>query len=125
MAEDSPLENLAGQVQKPSVLSLAIKEKAALYAAYMPFIKGGGLFIPTNKPFKIGEEVFMLLTLINDPEKLKVVGHVVWLSTSAQANKPQGIGVKFSDKDGGLEARKKIEDILGQALKSSRPTHTM
>jgi type IV pilus assembly protein PilZ len=125
MAQDLPPDGSQLQAPKPSVLSLAIKEKAALYAAYMPFIKGGGLFIPTNKSFKIGEEVFMLLSLINDPEKLKVVGHVVWLSTTAQANKPQGIGVQFSDKDGGLEAKNKIENILGQALKSSRPTHTM
>ncbi len=110
---------------KPGVLSLAIKEKAALYAAYMAFIKGGGLFIPTNKPFKIGEEVFMLLSLIDDPMKLKVVGHVVWITPTAQANKPQGIGVQFSEKDGGLEARNKIEGLLGNALKSTRPTHTM
>ncbi len=110
---------------KPGVLSLAIKEKAALYAAYMAFIKGGGLFIPTNKQFKIGEEVFMLLSLIDDPMKLKVVGHVVWVTPTAQANKPQGIGVQFSEKDGGLEARNKIEGLLGSALKSTRPTHTM
>ena len=110
---------------KPGVLSLAIKEKAALYGAYMAYVKGGGLFIPTNKPFKIGEEVFMLLSLIDDPVKLKVVGHVVWVTPTAQASKPQGIGVQFSEKDGGLEARNKIEALLGNALKSSRPTHTM
>lgn len=110
---------------KPGVLSLAIKEKAALYAAYMAFIKGGGLFIPTNKPFKIGEEVFMLLSLIDDPMKMKVVGHVVWVTPTAQTNKPQGIGVQFSEKDGGMEARNKIEGLLGNALKSTRPTHTM
>lgn len=110
---------------KAGVLSLAIKEKTALYAAYMPFIKGGGLFIPTNKPFNIGEEVFMLLSLIDDPLKLKVVGHVVWLTPTAHSNKPQGIGVQFSEKDGGLEARLKIEGLLGSALKSSRSTHTM
>lgn len=119
------LNHQGTQPQKPSVLSLAIKEKAALYAAYMPFIKGGGLFIPTNKPFKVGEEVFMLLSLIEDTEKIKVVGKVVWVSTATQANRPQGVGVQFSEKDGGREARKKIEDILGLALKSSRATHTM
>lgn len=110
---------------KPGVLSLAIKEKAALYAAYMPFVKGGGLFIPTNKSFKIGDEVFMLLSLIEDPLKLKVVGHVIWITPVTQGNRPQGIGVQFSDKDGGLEARNKIEALLGGALKSARPTHTM
>jgi type IV pilus assembly protein PilZ len=110
---------------KPGVLSLAIKEKSALYAAYMSYVKGGGLFIPTNKPYKIGEEVFMLLTLIDDPAKLRVIGHVVWVSPTAQAGRPQGIGVQFSEKDGGLQARDKIEGLLGSALQSSRPTHTM
>lgn len=119
------LNQQSTQPQKPSVLSLAIKEKAALYAAYMPFIKGGGLFIPTSKSFKVGEEVFMLLSLINDPEKIKVVGHIVWISTAMHANRPQGVGVQFSEKNGGLEAKKKIEDILGLAIKSSRATHTM
>jgi type IV pilus assembly protein PilZ len=107
------------------VLSLAIKEKAALYAAYMPFVKGGGLFIPTSKSFKIGDEVFMLLSLIDDPHKLKVVGKVVWITPVTQGNRPQGIGVQFSEKDGGLDARNKNEGLLGGALKSARPTHTM
>jgi type IV pilus assembly protein PilZ len=123
MAEDLADNNTNSP--KPGVLSLAIKEKVALYAAYMSYIKGGGLFIPTNKPFKIGEEVFMLLSLIDDPMKLKVVGHVVWVTPSPQSGRPQGVGVQFSEKDGGLEARTKIENLLGSALKSSRPTHTM
>ncbi|MFL9610029.1 PilZ domain-containing protein [Methylobacillus sp. Pita2] len=110
---------------KPSVLSLAIKEKAALYAAYMPFILGGGLFIPTNKSFHIGDEVFMLLSLLDNPDKLKVAGRVVWISPVAHGNRPQGIGVQLSEKDGGLQARNQIEGLLGNALKSQRPTHTM
>jgi type IV pilus assembly protein PilZ len=123
MAED--LAENTNNAPKPGVLSLAIKEKVALYAAYMPYVKGGGLFIPTNKTFKIGEEVFMLLSLIDDPMKLKVVGHVVWVTPAAQAGRPQGVGVQFSDKDGGIEAKNKIEGLLGSALKSSRATHTM
>lgn len=123
MAED--LAGINTTTPKPGVLSLAIKEKSALYAAYMSYVKGGGLFIPTNKPYKIGEEVFMLLTLVDDPAKLRVIGHVVWVSPTAQAGRPQGIGVQFSEKDGGLQARDKIEGLLGSALQSSRPTHTM
>ena len=110
---------------KPGVLSLAIKEKSALYADYMPYVKGGGLFIPTNKSFKIGEEVFMLLSLVDDPMKLKVVGKVAWITPVAQANRPQGIGVQFSEKDGGIEVKNKIEAILGGAIKANRATHTM
>lgn len=121
----TPTSDQAASAPKPGVLSLAIKEKAALYAAYMPFVKGGGLFIPTNKSFKVGDEVFMLLSLLDDPVKLKVVGHVIWLTPVTQGSRPQGIGVQFSDKDGGNEARNKIEALLGGALKSARPTHTM
>lgn len=125
MAESTEDQTATTTVTKPGVLSLAIKEKAALYAAYMPFVKGGGLFIPTNKTFKIGDEVFMLLSLLEDPVKLKVVGHVVWISPMAQGSRPQGIGVQFSEKDGGQEARNKIEGLLGGAMKSGKPTHTM
>ncbi len=118
-------DQIKDAINKPGVLSLAIKEKSALYAAYMPYVRGGGLFIPTNKTFKIGEEVFMLLSLVDDPMKLKVVGKVVWITPVAQANRPQGIGVQFSDKDGGIEVKNKIEAILGGALKANRATHTM
>lgn len=110
---------------RPGVISLAIKEKAALYAAYMPYIKGGGLFVPTTKAYRIGDEVFLLLTLLDDPEKHKVVGQVVWITLAGQPNRPQGIGIQFSEKDGGTAIRNKIEGIIGGALKSSRPTHTL
>ena len=124
MSEETA-ELKAAAAPKPGVLSLAIKEKAALYSAYMPFIKGGGLFIPTNKTYKLGEEVFMLLSLLDDPNKLKVVGTVAWITPVTQGGRPQGIGVQFSEQDGGVEARNKIEALLGGALKSARPTHTM
>jgi type IV pilus assembly protein PilZ len=120
-----PNEPLSSSPAKPGVLSLAIKEKAALYASYMPFVKGGGLFIPTNKPYRIGDEVFMLLSLLDDPVKLKVVGHVVWITPVTQGSRPQGIGVRFSEKDGGIEVKNKIEALLGGAMKSPRATYTM
>jgi type IV pilus assembly protein PilZ len=125
VSEDTSDQKTAVSIAKPGVLSLAIKEKAALYAAYMPFLKGGGLFIPTNKTYKLGEEVFMLLSLLDDPNKLKVVGNVAWITPVTQGGRPQGIGVQFNSQDGGTEARNKIEALLGGVLKSSRPTHTM
>lgn len=127
MSEEFPpiQQRATDKSARSGVLSLAINEKAALYSAYMPFIQGGGLFIPTNKAYKMGEEVFMLLSLPEDPTKLRVIGHVAWITPVTQGNRPQGIGVQFSEKDGGVEARNKIEGILGGALKSGRPTHTM
>lgn len=106
------------------ILSLTIKDKSVLYAAYMPFIRNGGLFIPTNKNYKLGDEVFMLLNLMEEPEKIPVAGKVVWITPKgAQGNRAAGIGVQFND--GGNTARNKIETYLAGALKSDRPTHTM
>lgn len=110
---------------RPGILSLAIKDKSALYSAYMPYVKNGGLFIPTNKPYQLGDEVFMLLTLMDEPEKIPVAGHVVWVTPKgAQSNRVMGIGVQFGDADGGA-VRNKIETYLAGALSAERPTHTM
>lgn len=106
------------------ILSLTIKDKAVLYAAFMPFIRNGGLFIPTNKSYTLGDEVFMLLNLMEEPEKIPVAGTVVWITPrGAQGNRAAGIGVQFSDEDD--QARAKIENYLAGSLQSDRPTHTM
>lgn len=106
------------------ILSLTIKDKAVLYAAYMPFVQNGGLFIPTNKAYRLGDEVFMLLSLMDEPEKIPVAGKVVWVTPKgAQGNRAAGIGVQFSDQDD--TATKKIETYLAGSLDSDRPTHTM
>lgn len=113
-------------IARPSVLSLNINSKSALYAAYMPFLKRGGIFVPTSKPYAIGDEVFMLLSLMDEPGKLPIAGMVVWITPAgAQGNKTQGIGVQFSDDESGAAARHKIESLLGGHLSASRPTHTM
>ena len=110
---------------RPGVLSLTIKDKNALYAAYMPYVKGGGIFVPSSRPYKLGEEVFMLLQLMDNKEKIPVAGHVVWVTPrGAQGSRTAGIGIQFNEKDSGL-ARNKIETILGGALNSDRSTHTM
>ncbi|HCG80292.1 MULTISPECIES: PilZ domain-containing protein [Gammaproteobacteria] len=106
------------------ILSLTIKDKSVLYAAYMPFIKNGGLFIPTSKQYQLGDEVFMLLKLMDEPEKIPVAGKVVWVTPKgAQGNKVAGVGVQFNDEDD--IARNKIETYLAGAIKSDRMTHTM
>ncbi|MDR3221546.1 MAG: PilZ domain-containing protein [Candidatus Accumulibacter sp.] len=111
---------------RPSVLSLNINSKSALYAAYMPFLKNGGIFIPTTRNYGLGDEVFMLLALMNDPNKLPIAGTVVWIMPQgAQNSKAQGIGVHFKSDESGTEAKRKIEGLLGGVLQSSRPTHTM
>jgi len=114
-----------GKNPRQGILSLTIKDKAALYAAYMPFILNGGLFIPTNKQYNIGEEVFMLLTLMDDTSRMPVAGKIVWVTPQgSQGNKTTGIGVQFGEQDNG-QTRNKIETFLAGSLKADRLTHTM
>ncbi len=121
--EDSHLGQIGGRA---GMLSLSIKERAALYAAYMPFLRHGGLFIPTNRLYQMGDQVYMLLSLMEDPARMPISGKVIWITPSgAQGNRQQGIGVQFDDNDGAQVVRGKIEGILGNALKSTRQTHTM
>ena len=109
---------------RSGTLSLTIKDKSVLYAAYMPFIKNGGLFVPTNKDYTLGEEIFMLLQLMDEPEKIPLAGKVVWITPKgAQGNRLTGIGVQLPSTDEGL--RQKIETYLAGTLNSARPTHTL
>lgn len=110
---------------RQGILSLTIKDKNALYAAYMPFVKNGGLFIPTSRHFQLGEEVFMLLNLMEETERLPIAGKIIWITPKgAEGYRSTGIGVQFSEQDGG-SARRTIENYLAGILESDRPTHTM
>ena len=107
------------------ILSFAIKDRNALYQSYMPFVKNGGLFIPTTKRYQLGDEIFLLLQLMEEPDRIPVAGRVVWVTpVGAEGNRTVGVGVQFSEQDKGV-ARRKIEEILAGALKAERPTHTM
>jgi len=105
-------------------LSLAIKDMVSLYEAYMPYLKRGGIFIPTSKAYKLGSEVFIRLTLMDDPEVLPVPGRVVWITPKgAQGRKPEGIGVQFAEENSSVRA--KIETLLAGTLESEHSTSTM
>lgn len=110
---------------QPGLLTLNVREKNALYLSYMSFIKNGGLFIPTTREYRLGDEVIILLTLMDDPERLSVAGKVVWMTPQgAQGKRVQGIGVQFSAQNGGV-VQKKIEVHLVGLLNTDRPTHTL
>ncbi|HRQ65182.1 MAG TPA: PilZ domain-containing protein [Xanthomonadaceae bacterium] len=115
-----------GGFSRQGILALTIKDKGALYNAYMPFIKGGGLFVPTPRRYNIGDEVFLLLTLMEEKDRLPVAGKVIWITPAgAQGNRTAGIGVQFSDNSDGETVKTKIEAILAGTLTADRPTHTM
>ncbi len=110
---------------RPSVLSLTIKERAGLYASYMPFVEGGGLFIPTQKEYAMGDPVYVVLQLMDNPQKFSIAGKIIWISPAGMSQKTQGIGVQLPNDESGNSLRQYIEKSLGSALGSSRKTHTL
>ncbi len=111
---------------RPSVIQLAFKEKGALYAAYMPVFIDGGLFVPTNREYRLGEDVYLLLALPDDNQRYPVAGKIAWLTpANASGGRTQGIGVRFPADEKSRLIKNKIEEILGTQISSSKPTQTI
>jgi type IV pilus assembly protein PilZ len=116
----------AGTTPRPSVIQLAIKEKAALYAAYISQFTEGGIFIPSAKDYRLGDDVYVLITLPEDPQRYPVAGKVAWVTPAkAAGNRTQGIGIRFPADEKSKLLKVKIEQLLGAHLGSDRPTQTI
>ena len=117
---------LAATAPRPSVIQLAIKEKAALYAAYIPLFQEGGIFIPTAREYQLGADVYVLMTLPDDIQRYPIAGKVAWVTPPrAAGNRTQGVGVRFPADEKSRALKLKIEEILGAHLASDRPTQTI
>jgi len=82
-------------------------------------------FIPTHRRYRIGDEVFLLLRLMDEPELTPIAGKIVWLTPAgAEGNSLAGVGVQFGAQDQGA-ARRKLEGYLADTLTSNRLTHTL
>ena len=101
---------MALQANQSDLLSVTIEDAGVLHAAYMPFIVDGGLFIPTAKRYRLGDEVFLLLRLPDDPASIPLAGEVVWIAPEGALGGGAGIGVRFNDRDDAV--RRRIEAQL-------------
>jgi len=111
---------------RPSVMQLVFREKGALYAAYMPVLSDGGLFVPTARDYKLGEDIFLLLSLPDDPLRYPVAGKVAWITpANASGGRTQGVGVRFPGDEKTRALKIRIEEILGTAIGSGKPTQTI
>lgn len=111
---------------RPSVIQLSIKEKAALYAAYIPIFSEGGVFIPTAREYVLGDDVYVLLSLPEDMQRYPVAGKVAWVTPAkAAGGRTQGVGITFPKDEKSRALKAKIEEILGAHLASERPTQTI
>lgn len=117
---------LAPSAGRPSVIQLSIKEKAALYAAYIPLFKDGGIFVPSAKEHRLGDDLYVLISLPDDPQRYPVAGKVAWISPArSTGNRTQGVGVRFPSDEKTAQLKMRIEQILGAHLASDRPTQTV
>ena len=71
-----------GAGARHGILNLAVKDKAHLHGAWMPYVKGGGIFVASTKRFSLGDEVFLLLSLPESSDKYPVPGKVIWVTPS-------------------------------------------
>ena len=111
---------------RPSVIQLAIKEKGALYAAYIPLFADGGIFIPSTREHRLGDYIYVLITLLDDPQRYPVAGKVAWITPArASGSRAQGVGIKFPKDEKSAQLKSRIEELLGDALQSERPTQTV
>lgn len=126
-APATPAANTAPAApHRPSVIQLAIKEKGALYAAYIPLFAEGGVFIPTTREYRLGDDVYVLLTLPDDPQRYPVAGKVAWITPArAAGSRSPGVGIRFPSDEKSRQLKARIEDALGTALGSDRPTQTI
>lgn len=116
----------ASSPARPSVIQLVFREKGALYAAYIPSFVDGGLFVPTTREYQLGDDIYLLLSLPDDAQRYPVAGKIAWITPSnASGGRTQGVGVKFPNDEKTRLLRVKIEQILGTALSSSKPTQTL
>ena len=115
-----------GAMARPSVIQLVFREKGALYAAYMPAFTDGGLFVPTTREYTLGDDIYLLLSLPEDPQRYPVAGKIAWITpANASGGRTQGVGVRFPADDKTRLLRVKIEQILGTNISSSKPTQTI
>lgn len=111
---------------RPSVIQLVFREKGALYAAYIPIFTDGGLFVPTTREYRLGEDIYLLLSLPDDPQRFPVAGKVAWITpANASGGRTQGVGVRFPNDDKSRGLKIKIEEILGTSISSAKPTQTL
>jgi len=81
----------------PKVLNLRYKSRKGFIKAFSRDLSSGGMFIKNPKPFAIGEQFVLNLTLPDTSESIKIRCKVSWNQTDKEdlAKHPPGMGVKF------------------------------
>lgn len=107
-------------------MQLNLKDRAALHAAYISAFKDGGIFIHTSREYALGDELYVLLTLPEDPQRHAIAGLVAWITPpNTQSGRAQGVGIRFPADQRATEVKRKIEELLEPLLSSDRANQTI
>lgn len=85
----------------------------ALNNAFMSFVRDGGIFIPTENDFHLGDFVFATLTLPEKEQMYVFTGEVIWITpkgTQGNIHLP-GIGIQCTG-DEGSAFLKAVQSLL-------------
>ena len=109
---------------RPRVLSVSINDLRTLRAAFMPFVRNAGLFVPTHNEYRMGDEVFLVVKLLGE-EQYALAATVVWMTPAgAQSSRTRGVGVQFKGQDG-AKLKERIDELVVGATQQSAATHTL
>ena len=106
------------------LIQVNINDRATLQASYMPYILGGGLFVPSKQAVKMGDEVFVLAGLPEQSQKVPLTGKVIWISQKQNGIKPQGFAIQLSGEKGNYY-KMEAEKMLAGSMSLDRPNFTM
>lgn len=112
------------QPRMGGLIQVNINDRATLQASYMPYILGGGLFVPSKNSVKMGDEVFVLAGLPEQSQKIPLTGKVVWISQKQNGIKPQGFAIQLSGEKG-IYYKMEAEKLLAGSMSLDRPSFTM
>jgi type IV pilus assembly protein PilZ len=113
-------------VPRPSVVQFTLKDLAGLAAAYMPILTNGGLFVPTSRDYRLGESVYVLLTLPDDPQRYPVAARVAWVTpANSTAGRARGVGIRFGRDEMSVALKLRIESILSNFVAVDNSSQTV
>lgn len=106
-------------------LSYVIKETLELNLSYMPFVRDGGLFVPTSQVIPLGTPVMVDLQVPGKKDSMKIEGKVVWVTPkNALHHVLTGVGIQFVGKNTS-KVRAEIEAMLDRTMEVGGYTYGM
>lgn len=97
-------------------LQYILRDIIELNLSYIPFVKHGGIFIPTRESFVLTDEVEVELQILPKSDTIIIPGKVIWITpVNALNSVVAGIGIQFKSEQ--AEAiRLKLESYMDKAI---------